>query len=192
MAGFAAADLCGVLGAPASADASARTAGCRHLGAQARIAAARARRSAFSTPGVLTWGWTGENGGAGALAALAARAGRLSNGRAVATAARDHLLGRNPWQASFVAGFGPGAPRNLHHWASVFGKGKPAGAVVGGPAPIAAIREQEADGGFRLRASAFNAPGAAYEDNAGDYVTSEPAIDYAAGSILLLAALRPR
>jgi Glycosyl hydrolase family 9 len=38
-------------------------------------------------------------------------------GRALAADARDWMLGRNPWGRSFVAGLGPGAPEQIHHWA---------------------------------------------------------------------------
>ncbi len=188
LAGLAAADLCGRLGAPAAGDAAARDAGCGALVAQGRAAIARAGRSAFATPGAIGWGQTGENGGAGTLATLAGRAG-LARGLAVGAAARDWLLGRNPWGASFVAGLGPSAPRALHHWASLRGPGLPVGAVVGGPAPRDEILRQ----GFGApRASPFSTTAATYEDRVEDYVTSEPALDYAASSVLLLAALQAR
>ncbi len=183
VAGIAAADLCGVLGAPPVADPVARGAACAALGAHGRAAVARARTTAFATPGAFGWGQTGENGGAGALAALA---GSAVDGRRVGAAARDWLLGRNPWGASFVTGYGPAAPRHPHHWASVRGSGRPVGAVVGGPAPLRAILEQ----GVGTRSGGpFSTAAATYEDRLENYVTSEPAIDYAAGSILLLAAV---
>lgn len=170
VAGIAAADLCGRLGAPAAA----RGAGCQALAAQGAAAVAQARKGAFATPGVFTWGQTGENGGAGALAALAGRAGRVPDGLRVGAAARDWLLGRNPWGASFVTGYGPAAPRHPHHWASVLGSGLPVGAVVGGPAPLKDISEQDV-GPFS--GGPFSAAAANYEDRLANYVTSEPAID---------------
>lgn len=190
LAGFAAADLCGALGAPAVDDAAARDAACAALRRQGEAAVARARENGpFSTPGALGWGQTGENGGAGALAALAARATGVRDGAAVGAAARDWLLGRNPWGASFVVGYGPKAPRHPHHWASEQGPGKPRGAVVGGPAPRKDIVEQSFGA---PRGGPFSTAAATYEDRLEDYVTSEPAIDYAASSILLLAALTAR
>jgi hypothetical protein len=123
---------------------------------------------------------------AGALAVLAGRGG-TAGGLAVGASARDWLLGRNPWGASFVAGLGPRAPRAIHHWASHTGPGRPVGAVVGGPAPRKDIDEQRVG---TPKPSPFSTAGATYEDRVEDYVTSEPAIDYAAGSILLLAALQ--
>ncbi|MBJ7330543.1 MAG: glycoside hydrolase family 9 protein [Solirubrobacteraceae bacterium] len=179
LAGFAAADLCGRLGAPAVSDAAAREIACRALTAQGAAAIGQARSTAFSTPGPFGWGQTGQN----ASGALATAAG-TPEGASVGTAARDWLLGLNPWGASFVAGFGPRSPQRLHHWASLRGRGRPAGGVVGGPAPRADILAQHFGA---PKASPFNTPQATYEDNGDDYVTSEPAIDYAAGSILLLA-----
>ncbi|WP_354698214.1 Xyloglucan-specific endo-beta-1,4-glucanase BoGH9A [Paraconexibacter sp. AEG42_29] len=187
VAGLAAADLCGALGRPTvTADPLASDVACKALRAQAAAAVARAKGGAFGTPGAFTWGQTGENGGAGALAALAGRVGVHPGALKLGATARDWLLGRNPWGASFVAGLGPNAPRHLHHWASVAGDGLPVGAVVGGPAPLKDIAEQPVG---PLVPSQFNTPAATYEDRTDDYVTSEPAIDYAAGSILLLAAV---
>ncbi|MDO8188778.1 glycoside hydrolase family 9 protein [Conexibacter sp. JD483] len=189
LAGFGQAELCGVLGAPAP-DAEARGGACSGLGLQGGQAVRRSWEiGPFGTPGYLTWGQTGENGGAGAVAALAARAGSLNrglDGRGTAVNARDWLLGRNPWGASFVAGYGPKSPRHPHHWASERGPGLPRGAVVGGPAPLKDILDQSFG---RPRGGPFSTARATYEDRLEDYVTSEPAIDYAAGSILLLAAL---
>jgi hypothetical protein len=68
----------------------------------------------------------------------------------------------------------------------VFGSGQPIGAVVGGPAPRRVLGAQGFRPGGPLRR--FNS-GIAYEDRRRDYVTSEPALDYAANTILLLAAL---
>ncbi|HST40336.1 MAG TPA: glycoside hydrolase family 9 protein, partial [Conexibacter sp.] len=190
LAGFAAADLCGALGAPAVADATARDTACAALRAQGRAAVARARANGpFSTPGAFGWGQTGENGGAGALAALAGRATGVAGGAQTAAAARDWLLGRNPWGASFVVGYGPKAPRQPHHWASAGGPGQPRGAVVGGPAPLSEIAAQEVG---TARGGPFSTAALTYEDRRANYVTSEPAIDYAAGSVLLLAALAAR
>jgi endoglucanase len=136
-------------------------------------------------PGYFGWGTTAQNGASGALAALSTAApGGSPRGCAVAAGARDYMLGRNPFGASFVVGYGPKAAEHPHHWASVDGPGLPAGAVVGGPAPIEQIEAQ----GFRARGP-LQSRFAAYVDERRNYVTSEPALDYAAASILLLAAL---
>jgi hypothetical protein len=179
-----------VLGAPAVSDAAAQAAVRAALSREAPPALAAARSNAFGTPAAFDWGWSADNGGTGAVVALAAAAGRLDAGWSIATGARDYLLGRNPWGRSFVVGYGPGAPRHPHTWASVFGPGKPVGAVVGGPAPRSVINGQHMDGVHPR--DAFNSPTATYEDNINDYVTSEPALDYTANSLLLMAVLAAR
>jgi hypothetical protein len=183
-ASFAAADLCGALGAPALGGSSNRAFACRRLREFGQIAVEQAGENAFGMPGFFTWGTTAQNGASGALAGLAGCRDTLPGGRAVAAGARDYMLGRNPFGRSFVVGYGPRAPVHPHHWASVFGKALPRGAVVGGPAPMDEIRGQ----GFAVH-DPHDTAFAAYEDRRADYVTSEPALDYAASSILLLATL---
>jgi endoglucanase len=185
---FAAADICGALGAGALGDAASRRTGCDALATAGSAARDRARTNVWGAPGEFTFGQIARNGGDGIAAALATRAKRLRRGFRVATGARDWLLGRNPWGAGFVVGFGPKRPRHPHHWESLDGPGRPKGAVVGGPAARSVIAEQK----LRLLRSPFrkfNSRRAVYEDNVEDYVTSEPAIDYTAASILLVAAV---
>jgi hypothetical protein len=172
-ADFAAADICGMLGAP-----TLDTGACARTGDGGAAAIARARRDAFGIPADLGWGVTASSASGGLAALFAGRSD-------VAAAARDYLLGRNPWGASFVVGYGPRSPRHPHLWASVFGPARPVGAVVGGPAPMSAVRTQK----LKIRRNVFNTSRAFYTDDVNDYVTSEPAIDYTADSILLLAAL---
>ncbi len=176
-----AADACGALGLAALAPGEALDRSCELLRSDGEIVSDQAGSNAFGMPGFFNWGTTAQNGASGALAALSGS----SDGCAVAAGARDYMLGRNPFGRSFVVGYGPKAPRHPHHWASVFGKGLPKGAVVGGPAPLSQVRGQ----GFHP-SSPFDSRFATYEDKRRDYVTSEPALDYAASSILLLAALR--
>ena len=183
-ASFAAADVCGALGAPALGSTNERSFACGRLREFGRVAVQQAHDNAFGMPGFFTWGTTAQNGASGALAGLAGCRGAPPDGRAVAAGARDYMLGRNPFGRSFVVGYGPGAPVHPHHWASVFGDALPRGAVVGGPAPIGQIRSQ----GFKVH-DPHDTSFASYEDRRADYVTSEPALDYAASSILLLATL---
>jgi hypothetical protein len=183
-ASFAAADLCGALGAPALGDAGQRSFACRRLREFGQVAVEQSRDNAFGMPGFFNWGTTAQNGASGALAGLAGCRNALPGGRAVAAGARDYMLGRNPFGRSFVVGYGPGSPVHPHHWASVFGDALPRGAVVGGPAPIGQITSQ----GFNVQ-DPHDTSFASYEDRRADYVTSEPALDYAASSILLLATL---
>jgi endoglucanase len=181
----AAADLCGGYGAPPVEDLGVRALACgvlRDLGVEA---GRYARRAAFGFASPLYWGATGSSGAYGALAAAAERAAGLEGGLAVAAGARDYLLGRNPWGASFLVSYGPNPARHPHHWASR--PGQPVGAVVGGPAPLKDIREQK----LKVhRRSPYNTRSAFYEDHRDNYVNSEPAIDYTAASILLVAALQ--
>jgi hypothetical protein len=174
--GFAAADMCGLLGAP-----TLDTGACAVINDVGAAAIARARRDAFGIPADFGWGVMASSATGGIAALLAGRSD-------IAAGARDYLLGRNPWGASFIVGYGPRSPRHPHHWASVFGPAKPVGAVVGGPAPMSAVRQQQ----LKIRRNVFSTSRAFYTDDLNDYVTSEPAIDYTADSILLLAALRGR
>jgi len=183
-ASFAAADICGALGAPPLGGPSERQFACKRLHEFGAIAVDQAHDNAFGMPGFFTWGTTAQDGASGALADLAGCSAGLSSGRGVAAGARDYLLGRNPFGTSFVVGYGPGSPVHPHHWASVFGQALPTGAVVGGPAPLQQIRDQ----GFSV-SGPFDSKFASYEDRRADYVTSEPALDYAASSVLLLATL---
>jgi hypothetical protein len=116
-------------------------------------------------------------GGAGATLAMA-------GSDALAADARDWMLGRNPWGASFVAGLGPGAPVHMHHWAGR-SPARLRGAVVGGPTTRSVLRDER----IRYRPNRFDGPAGVYEDRAADYVTSEPAIVYAASAVLLFAAM---
>ena len=185
---LAAADACGALGLPPIPAVPALTQSCNLLAENGAIAIKQAASNAFGMPGFFTWGTTAQNGASGALAALATAApGGSPRGCGVAAGARDYMLGRNPFGASFIVGYGPKAAQHPHHWASVDGPGLPVGAVVGGPAPLSQIEAQ----GFRARGP-LQSNFAAYVDERRNYVTSEPALDYAAASILLLAALDGR
>jgi endoglucanase len=164
---LAAAELCGI----------ASPAGCSFVRDAAGHAARRAHRHVLATAGVLTWGTTTMQGGAGATLAMA-------GSDALAADARDWMLGRNPWGASFVAGLGPDAPVHMHHWAARW-PARLRGAVVGGPTTRAVLREER----IRYRPNRFDGPAGVYEDRAADYVTSEPAIVYAASAVLLFAAM---
>ncbi len=185
---LAAAELCGGAGLSAVPDEGLRNVACDKLRAGAARAASVAKVRAFPVFGVYQWGTTATNAAGAAVAGFAARAGQLPAGYAMADGGRDWLLGRNPWGVSFVVGYGPGAPRHPHHWAVAYkGPGHPRGAVVGGPAPRASVDSQKKNFTPRFRERPFNSTRLVYEDNAGNYVNSEPAIDYTAAAILNLA-----
>ena len=192
VAGLAAADLCGVLGAPPASDPGVRGTACNGLRQAAQAARERYRTTAFGSPGAFSFGWVQDNGGSGAMAALAAKAKLLRDGRTIGAGARDYLLGRNPWGQSFVVGPSrreAGAP---HH--SAYLKGNPRrllnGAVVGGPASAQALRESNMKVA-RSRFRRFDSAAAVYEDRRDDYVTSEVGLAYSSYAILLVAALGP-
>jgi hypothetical protein len=94
------------------------------------------------------------------------------------------MLGRNPWGASFVAGLGASPPTRMHHWAATR-RALLRGGVVGGPTSRAVLRER----GIAYAPNRYDGPAGVYEDRGADYVTSEPALNYAASAILLFAAL---
>ncbi len=187
MSPFAAADICGALGAPPLGGRDARRQGCSSLRASAGQIRRESQSTAFGAAGFITWGTTETDAAGGAEAVLAAKYAGFEHGRRIGAAGRDYLLGLNPWGASFIAGYGPSAPRKIHSWASVFGDSLPHGAVVGGPAPKRTIVNQDV-GKPRGPLARFNAK-YAYEDRREDYVTSEPTIDSAASALLLFAAL---
>jgi hypothetical protein len=58
---------------------------------------------------------------------------------------------------------------------------------TGGPTSLKILRQQR----LRFRKGPFDGPAGAYEDRVAHYVTSEVALDYAASTVLLLAALAP-
>jgi endoglucanase len=188
---LAAADLCGALGAPPVDDRGARELACRRLADAARGAVGHADGTAFALPGALTWGTTATVASGGAITAAAARVGLVAGGAAIAAGARDFLLGRNPWGAGFVVGYGANAARQPHHWAVSIRPNEPVGAVVGGPAPREQVAGQVAEGAFEgIPAGPFDHSNMwVYEDRTANYVTSEPALDYVANAVLLQAVL---
>ncbi len=184
VAGLAGAELCGAIVHAAVTDATAKSVACAELANVVEGARDLATAvGAWSIPTYYSWGQTAVSGGTGSAVVLDHRA-NPSSSVAIADFARDHLFGRNQWGTSFVVGYGPNAPLHPHHWASTSGAGLPIGAVVGGPANKKEIRSQH----FVVK-DVFSTARAAYEDRLDDYVTSEPALDYTANSILLLALL---
>lgn len=190
VAPLVAADLCGGFGAPSATPGTVTGAACRGVAKVVAAARDRARQTAFATPGIVTFGWVQDNSGAGAIAAAAQRAGIDPNGRKVAAAARDYLLGRNPYGASFVVGPVSFEAHNAHHPAYL--KGSPRklldGAVVGG----IATRKDVTGEGLKLApgpSRRFDSAGVVYEDRRANYVTSEVALSYSAATVLLIAAL---
>ena len=185
MAALPAAELCGVLGAPAVADVTAKDHACALLRAGGSAAADDAATNAFGRAGPLTWGSLRNNAAGSAVAWLAWRAG-MPTGHGLAFAARDYFLGRNPWGRRFQTGYGIVYP---YHWAQlVIGPNAPLGAVPGGPASLAEIN---ANTSTPMAAGPFDTAAAAYRDAGFDYVTNELGIPYNAAPVLQMALLSP-
>jgi endoglucanase len=140
----------------------------------------------------LTWGTAGRACGAGTLCLLGAPLLHDPSLTELARAQRDYLLGCNPFGVSFLIGAGQRYPHHPHHPLAQLGPLPLVGAVVGGPAPPKLWREQKMADGMGKDATPIppelQSPTAVYYDDAGDWVTNEPAIDYAVDTLLLLAA----
>jgi endoglucanase len=109
----------------------------------------------------------------------------------------DYVLGANPWGSSFVVGAGRTFPHCMQSEianlaGSLSGTGDiQLGAVVDGPSSpgnftgLGTVTGMRAchTGSYRL----FNSPAAAYEDNVVSWPSVEPALDYAAISLLAFA-----
>jgi endoglucanase len=139
-----------------------------------------------------TWGTAGRACGAGSLCLIAAPLLRDPTLLDLARAQRDYLLGCNPFGVSFLIGAGGRYPRHPHHPLAQLASLPLVGAVVGGPAPLDLWKKQPMADGMGKHASpddpALQSPAAVYHDDVGDWVTNEPALDYAADALFLLAA----
>ena len=181
VAAIAGGDLCGGFARTAVADATARTVGCARLHEVAIASVSRSNGNPWGMAGYYSWGTTAVNSGGAIAIALDVATGQSSN-RAPVVRARDYNVGLNQFGASFIVGYGQPSALHPHHWATVFGQGLPVGAVVGGPAS----KRQSGRQGFPI-SNVFSNAAAAYEDNANNYVTSEPALDYTVNTLLLHA-----
>jgi hypothetical protein len=66
-----------------------------------------------------------------------------------------------------------------------------AGRSINDPDRGADLPQYPSPARLRFRKGPFDGPAGAYEDRVAHYVTSEVALDYAASTVLLLAALAP-
>jgi hypothetical protein len=140
----------------------------------------------------LVWGTAGRACGAGNLCLLAAPLLHDPSLTRLAEAQRDYLLGCNPFGVSFLIGAGERYPHHPHHPLAQLGSLPLAGAVVGGPAPLKVWQSQPMREGMGRHYTpdepGLQSPAAAYHDDVGDWITNEPALDYAADALVLLAA----
>ena len=196
---LAAADLCGGMGRPAVTRADVRRLACDKLKEAADAAAYATGLTAFGSPGGFYFGWVQGHTGNAAVAAAAERAGVTAGGRRLAAGARDYLVGRNPWGASFVVGPEEGAAHRPYHALSL--KGDPValgrGLVVGGPAvawqfPEFGITPNPSDR-FAPYDPTYDSPlysgRVIYEDQPGNFINGEVGLAYSAPTVLLLAQL---
>jgi endoglucanase len=149
-------------------------------------------RHPFRLGTALLWGTAGRACGAGNLCLLAAPLVRDPSLTGLAAAQRDYLLGCNPFGVSFLIGAGERYPHHPHHPLAQLGSLPLAGAVVGGPAPLEVWQSQpmreEIGKHYTPDEPGLQSPAAVYHDDVGDWVTNEPALDYAADALFLLAA----
>jgi endoglucanase len=140
----------------------------------------------------LVWGTAGRACGAGSLCLLAAPLLHDSTLTDLARAQRDYLLGCNSFGESFLIGAGQRYPHHPHHPLAQLGPLPLVGAVVGGPAPLALWESEPMKEGmgkeFTPDDPGLQSAAAVYHDDVGDWVTNEPALDYSADALFLLAA----
>jgi hypothetical protein len=143
-----------------------------------------------------TWGTADTAAGAGVTCLLAARMRREGAEalRDVARKQRDFLLGCNPFDICCLIGGGTRYPLAPHHQIANLRGVELRGALVGGPCSVGSYRSQkfpleEAELSVRTSLPRNELPGnvGVYRDSVTDYITNEPANDYAATLLLLLA-----
>ncbi|HWJ11226.1 MAG TPA: glycoside hydrolase family 9 protein, partial [Nocardioides sp.] len=184
MAGIAAAELCGVLGAPAAPDPVSGPA-CQILRAGGRRAVGEvANETAFGRAGDNVWGSARESEAGAVVAVLAGRAG-LEGADAAALRALGWFLGVNPWGLRWQVGFGIDNP---HHWLRGLGQtGVPYGAVPGGPTRLSEYAGQEDY--ITRHPGIYDSDLQYYGDHLDDYVSNEVDIQYNAPAVLHFALI---
>jgi hypothetical protein len=108
----------------------------------------------------------------------------------VARAQVHWLLGENPFGLSYLVGVGPPFVQNLHHALARATGISLNGALAGGPTALAELTDAglappSATDAF----AASSTDSLLYEDNADDYVVNEPAVDFTAPLLFVLAEL---
>jgi endoglucanase len=140
-------------------------------------------------------GSVAESLGAAAVCLAARRLGLAPACAEVARAQLDWLFGQNPFGVSFMVGAGAAYPRAIHH---AFGRAASVelpGAIVGGPSTMVELdRRRAKDRSLTLPGAsgpfaAWSTDDLVYDDTPFDYVTNEPAIDFGAPLVFVLAEL---
>ncbi len=122
-----------------------------------------------------TWGTTNSLLGASLQAILYKK---LASGNTFDTLMinqRDYILGRNPWQISFIYNIGKNYPKHLHSQIAYFHNGYLPGALTAGPAPEKIIKKNKINISNHFF-DKFNTDDVKYNDDRMDFITNEPTI----------------
>jgi hypothetical protein len=125
-----------------------------------------------------------------AASCVAAR--RLGVGGACTEVANNQLhwlFGQNPFGLSFMIGLGADFPKDPHHSAAQSLHYALTGAIVGGPTTLRQRVNEGQKGPVPNRYDRWSTQDLFYEDHQSDYVTNEPAIDFIAPLVYVLADL---
>jgi hypothetical protein len=100
------------------------------------------------------------------------------------------LLGENPFGLSFLVGAGTAFPHDIHHSFGQAAHVTIPGTIPGGPSNIHTLEESKLPLPPKTDTyAAWSTDELLYEDKADDYVCNEPAIDFTAGLVFILAEL---
>jgi endoglucanase len=99
------------------------------------------------------------------------------------------LFGQNPFGVSFMIGLGKSFPKDVHHSAAQSLHFTLTGAIVGGPTTLSQRATDPKTGPVPNRYDKWSVKELFYEDQQADYVTNEPAIDFTAPLLYVLADL---
>jgi endoglucanase len=126
-----------------------------------------------------------------AVTCLAARRLNKTAGCDVVARRQLHwLLGENPFGLTFLVGAGTVSPENIHHSFARAAHVRIPGAIPGGPTALSILIESKLPAPPRDDPFAtWSTDALLYEDKAEDYVCNEPAIDFTAALVFILADL---
>lgn len=197
VAALPAAELCGVLGAPA-APATYRRPACRILRAGGdHWSWEVGHRTAFGRAGVPLWGGARNHEAAAVTLLLADRVGPTDYTRALGRAT-GWFLGVNPWGVRLqVEGTAAGATviggvTGPYHWTTALDRPLPVGAVPGGPADQATVDSQRSYCCPPVVLRDHDTPQQVYHrGDSRDYVMNEIGLAYNAPALLHFALLSP-
>jgi endoglucanase len=99
------------------------------------------------------------------------------------------LFGQNPFGVSFQIGVGSKFPQHPHHALASTAHIVLEGAIVGGPTGIDVIRGELPVPGANDPYAKWSTDALFYEDNEGDWVVNEPAIDFTGPLLFVMAEL---